>query len=57
MIAKAWLDEGYRAVLLAEGIEVPPRPNDLADEELDTSGQVFDERPERAEMSVICACG
>jgi hypothetical protein len=26
MIARAWLDERYRVVLSAEGIEVPPRP-------------------------------
>jgi hypothetical protein len=26
MIARAWLDERYRALLDAEGIEVPPRP-------------------------------
>ena len=37
MIAKAWLDDSYRASLLAQGIVVPPQPNDLADEELDTS--------------------
>ncbi len=35
MIARAWLDEGYRASLLAEGIEVPVRPDDLADDQLD----------------------
>ena len=37
MIAKAWLDDSYRASLLAQGIKVPARPNDIADEELDTS--------------------
>jgi hypothetical protein len=37
MIAKAWLDSDYRKALLAQGIEVPPPPNDLADEELITS--------------------
>ena len=37
MIAKAWLDDGYRTSLLAQGIEVPARPDDIADEELDTS--------------------
>lgn len=37
MIAKAWIDDSYRASLVAQGIEVPPRPNDLADEELETS--------------------
>ena len=37
MIAKAWMDDSYRASLAAQGFEVPPRPNDLADEELETS--------------------
>ena len=36
MIAKAWLDDTYRASLIAQGIEVPPRPTDLADDELGT---------------------
>ena len=35
MIAKAWLDEGYRAELIAQGIDVPARPDDLEDAELD----------------------
>jgi hypothetical protein len=37
MIARAWLDDSYHASLTALGIEVPPRPSDLADEELATS--------------------
>ena len=35
MIARAWLDDGYRAALAAQGVEVPPRPSDLADDQLD----------------------
>ena len=35
MIARAWLDDGYRAALAAQGLEVPPRPSDLADDQLD----------------------
>ncbi|APR88154.1 hypothetical protein A7982_13503 [Minicystis rosea] len=35
MIAKAWLDESYRAELTAQGIDVPARPDDLQDAELD----------------------
>ncbi|APR78047.1 Hypothetical protein A7982_03394 [Minicystis rosea] len=35
MIAKAWLDEGYRASLVEKGIDVPARPDDLEDAELD----------------------
>jgi hypothetical protein len=56
MIAKAWLDDGYRAALLAQGIEVPPRPDDLADEELDTcaNGKGSSEG-EPAFMSFSCA--
>jgi hypothetical protein len=51
MIAKAWLDDSYRASLLALGIEVPPRPSDLADEELDTLGHASDTNP------AICVTG
>jgi len=56
MIAKAWLDDSYRAVLIAQGIEVPARPNDLADEELDTSARRYDELPETVFMSIMCKC-
>lgn len=35
MIARAWMDDAYRSQLLAQGLEVPPRPEDLADEQLD----------------------
>jgi hypothetical protein len=35
MIARAWMDESYRAELAAQGIEVPARPDDLADDQLD----------------------
>ena len=38
MIARAWLDDGYRAALAAQGIEVPPRPSDLADDQLNMLG-------------------
>jgi hypothetical protein len=56
MIAKAWLDEPYRASLAAQGIVVPPRP-DLSDSELDTSVPTR-ERPEAVAMSTCaCACG
>ncbi|MFT3764353.1 MAG: hypothetical protein QM820_02340 [Minicystis sp.] len=34
-IARAWTDEGYRAELTAQGIDVPARPDDLEDAELD----------------------
>jgi hypothetical protein len=34
MIARAWLDDSYRAALVAQGLEVPPRPEDLADDQL-----------------------
>jgi hypothetical protein len=51
MIAKAWLDESYRTALLAQGIEVPPRPTDLADEELITSARQHGEGSESALMS------
>jgi hypothetical protein len=39
MIAKAWMDESYRNVLAAQGLEVPPRPEDLDDEQLDLLNQ------------------
>lgn len=35
MIARAWMDDGYRADLAAQGIEVPARPDDLTDDQLD----------------------
>jgi hypothetical protein len=35
MIAKAWMDEAYHAELTARGLEVPPRPGDLGDDQLD----------------------
>lgn len=35
MIARAWLDESYRAELVAQGVDVPARPDDLEDTELD----------------------
>ena len=35
MIAKAWLNDEYRAELMAQGVQVPPRPEDLSDDELD----------------------
>jgi hypothetical protein len=52
MIAKAWLDDGYRATLIAQGLDVPPRPNDLADEELDTGARADSMR--LAEISTDC---
>ena len=41
MLAKAWLDDSYRASLIAQGVEVPPRPDDLKDEELDTAAKAY----------------
>lgn len=35
MIARAWLDDCYRAELAAQGVDVPARPDDLEDAELD----------------------
>ncbi|APR78049.1 Hypothetical protein A7982_03396 [Minicystis rosea] len=35
MIAKAWLDEGYRTTLVEKGIDVPARPDGLEDAEID----------------------
>jgi hypothetical protein len=62
MIARAWLDDSFRAALIAQGIEVPPRPTDLADEELDTSATRCDDSPEGAFMTLTftkesIACG
>ena len=36
MIARAWLDDTYRAELASQGIEIPARPDDLADGQLDS---------------------
>jgi hypothetical protein len=60
MIARAWLDESYRTALLAQGIEVPPPPSDLADVELVTSAMRDGEGRESALMSAtacaVCEC-
>jgi hypothetical protein len=57
MIAKAWLDDGYRAMLITQGIDVPPRPNDLADEELDTGALGAGDRlAEPCCCCVACSC-
>ena len=39
MIAKAWMDESYRLKLAAQGLDVPPKPDDLEDEQLDLLNQ------------------
>lgn len=56
MIAKAWLDDSYRMELLARGIEVPPPPNDLADEELVTSAMRDGDDPVFMSMCAPCNC-
>jgi hypothetical protein len=33
MIARAWMDDVYRAELMASGMDVPPRPDDLVDDQ------------------------
>lgn len=53
MIARAWLDEGYRASLLAQGIDVPVRPDDLADDQLDV---LADPAGEHMVASPPCVC-
>lgn len=35
MIAKAWMDEAYHAELTARGLEVPAKPEDLGEDQLD----------------------
>jgi hypothetical protein len=35
MIAKAWMDDSYHSELIAQGLNVPPRPNDLDEDQLD----------------------
>lgn len=52
MIARAWLDDNYRAELAAKGIEVPARPNELDNEELD--GLADDRQPVPAPACTIC---
>jgi hypothetical protein len=54
MIAKAWLDDTYRAVLLAQGVEVPARPDDLTDDEIGLSADP--QKGEQVSMSVPCNC-
>lgn len=59
MIARAWLDDDYRASLSAQGVVIPPRPTDLSDHELDTCATAGD-RPEAVFMSqtasMPCTC-
>ena len=35
MIAKAWLDKKLHAALRSQGVDVPPRPDDLTDEQIE----------------------
>jgi hypothetical protein len=39
MIARAWLDESFRTSLIAQGIDVPSRADDLSDDELGIPGE------------------
>lgn len=55
MIARAWMDDSYRADLLARGIEVPPRPDDLADEQLDLLA-VRDSEYDSPAPQTCCCC-
>jgi hypothetical protein len=55
MIAKAWMDETYRASLLAQGIDVPPRPEDLADHRIDDLART-DGEEHRSSISASCFC-
>jgi hypothetical protein len=52
MIARAWLDDGYRASLTAQGINVPERPDDLSDDQLD----VLVSAPEHDIPAPQCCC-
>jgi hypothetical protein len=35
MIAKAWMDDAYHAELIGRGLKVPPKPDDLGEDQLD----------------------
>ena len=35
IIARAWLDAGYRAELQGQGVDVPPCPDDLQAEDIE----------------------
>lgn len=48
MIARAWLDDTYRTSLIAQGMDVPPRPQDLVDDQLDLLSDAAGERFEAA---------
>jgi hypothetical protein len=54
MIARAWMDEAYRAELVANGIEVPPRPTDLIDDQLDVLANRQD--GELLNSAMPCTC-
>ncbi|MCC6559176.1 MAG: hypothetical protein IT372_40135 [Polyangiaceae bacterium] len=56
MIARAWLDEGYRASLVAQGIDVPSRPDDLIDDRLDVLADPAGEHFEAAVPSGFSPC-
>jgi hypothetical protein len=55
MIARAWLDDGFRASLAAQGIDVPPRPDDLGDDQLDVLAGVR-EHEAPAPACTCCCC-
>jgi hypothetical protein len=45
MIAKAWMDDEYRAALTAQGFDVPLRPSDLFDDQLNIVAEDGDNHP------------
>lgn len=55
MIARAWMDDAYRAHLTAQGIEVPPRPEDLADDQLDLIA-IKDAEYDNPAPQTCCCC-
>jgi hypothetical protein len=53
MIAKAWMNDAYYAELTAKGFKVPPRPEDLADDQLDLLTQ---DQEIRKAATDCCVC-
>jgi hypothetical protein len=54
IIARAWLDEDFRASLAAKGIDVPDRPADLSDDQLDILSDVRELLTPAAPSSCCC---